>query len=160
KLILAASGRGDEAERARLVNAAAEITLVWRDHAPYGNALNALLLLTFIELLAGAADYLDAIRRMYVAKLLDQAREEPEGGAAGAEGGGDDARVGDGDGGCTGRAPARVRLLPEMALAAGFVLKTKAEGWKLFCDRMNGPHLLLWEHFPGFDRLRCALELA
>ena len=47
-----------------------------------------------------------------------------------------------------------------MALAAGFVLRTKAEGWKLFCERMNVPPFLLWERLPGFDRLRRALSLA
>src|SRR5262249_4810288 len=48
----------------------------------------------------------------------------------------------------------------DMALAAGFVLRTKAEGWKLFCERMTGPPFALWEILPGFDRLQRALKLA
>ena len=48
----------------------------------------------------------------------------------------------------------------DLALAAGFVLRTKAEGWKLFCERMTVPPLALWESLPGFDRLQRALKLA
>ena len=48
----------------------------------------------------------------------------------------------------------------DMALAAGFVLRTKAEGWKLFCERMTVPPFALWENLPGFDRLQRALKLA
>ncbi len=47
-----------------------------------------------------------------------------------------------------------------LALAAGFVLRTKAEGWKLFCERLNVPALVLWRLYPGLDRLQRALALA
>ena len=46
------------------------------------------------------------------------------------------------------------------ALAVGFELRTKAEGWRLFCERLHVPPLALWESLPGFDRLRRALALA
>src|SRR5262249_44730637 len=51
------------------------------------------------------------------------------------------------------------RLL-RLTYAARFVLRTKADGWKLFCERMNVPPFLLWEGFPGFDRLRRTLNRA
>src|SRR5262249_26516564 len=34
----------------------------------------------------------------------------------------------------------------------------KAEGWKLFCERMGVPPFVVWETLPGFDRLRRALN--
>ena len=37
------------------------------------------------------------------------------------------------------------------------MLRTKANGWKLFCERLNVPPFLLWEAFPGFDRVQRAL---
>jgi hypothetical protein len=55
-----------------------------------------------------------------------------------------------------GKRPAWQRFL-DVALAAGYMLRTKAEGWKLFCERMNLPPFLMWKMFPGFDRLQRAL---
>jgi hypothetical protein len=42
------------------------------------------------------------------------------------------------------------------------MLRTKADGWKLFCERLNVPPFLVWEcgALPGYDRLRRALTLA
>jgi hypothetical protein len=48
----------------------------------------------------------------------------------------------------------------ELAYAFGYTLRTKADGWKLFCERLNVPPCLLWEKLPGFDRLRRALALS
>jgi hypothetical protein len=48
----------------------------------------------------------------------------------------------------------------DIAFAAGYMLRTKANGWKLFCERLNVPPFLLWEEFPGFDRVQRALALA
>ena len=39
------------------------------------------------------------------------------------------------------------------------MLRTKADAWKLFCERLNIPHLRVWELLPGFDRLKRALAL-
>jgi hypothetical protein len=47
-----------------------------------------------------------------------------------------------------------------LALAAGFVLRTRAAGWRLFCERLSIPPFLLWEMLPGCDRLQRALRLA
>src|SRR2546428_21654 len=57
RLILAASGRGDEVEKDRLVNAGGRIALSMPDHSPFAHAFNELSLLTFIELLDDAAFY-------------------------------------------------------------------------------------------------------
>jgi hypothetical protein len=48
----------------------------------------------------------------------------------------------------------------DLALARGYVLKVQADGWKLFCDRMNLPAFTTWEPLRGFKRLRRALHLA
>src|SRR5262249_4534363 len=45
-------------------------------------------------------------------------------------------------------------------LAAGFVLRTKADGWKRFCERRSVPPFATWEGLPGLDRVRRALALA
>jgi len=48
QLILAASGRGDEAERDRLVRAGDRIHLSMQDHAPYADAFNELAMLIMV----------------------------------------------------------------------------------------------------------------
>src|ERR1700683_590954 len=60
RLIFAASGRGDEAERDRLANGD-HIALRMPAHAPYGHAFQELSFMVFIELLEAAARYLDAV---------------------------------------------------------------------------------------------------
>src|SRR5262249_15997242 len=45
-------------------------------------------------------------------------------------------------------------------LAQGFTVKTQADGWKLFCERLGVPPFALWQALPGFDRLQRALALA
>jgi hypothetical protein len=47
----------------------------------------------------------------------------------------------------------------DLALAYGFILRTKVDGWKLFCERLNVPPLLLWQVLPSFDWLRDSLTL-
>jgi hypothetical protein len=56
--------------------------------------------------------------------------------------------------------PTTADRLFALALAAGFILKTKADGWKLFCQRMTIPPFAFWEGLPGFDRLERALARA
>jgi hypothetical protein len=145
RLILAAGGRGDEAESERLVNAGPRITLSMPDHHPWSHAFDELALLVFIELHEFAAHYLESFSR---ADQIDDLLDDAEGN----EGEGDEAEAEKGKAG-------RLRYL-DMALAAGFVLKTKAAGWKLFCERMSVPPFLTWEVLPGFERLRRALALA
>lgn len=142
RLILAASGRGDAAERDRLMNTGGRITLAMPDHSPYAHALSELSLLTFIELLEEAARYHDASELASDSLDTTHVRED-EGEEA------DDA----------GKDPIWQRTF-ELACAAGFMLRTKADGWKLFCARLHVAPFLLWEGLPGLDRLRRALTLA
>jgi hypothetical protein len=157
RLILAARGRGDEAEWARLANDGSRITLSAADYSPYARAFDELAKLIFIELLDGAAGYLEAL------DWLDDAHE-----ILGDEGEDDEDRSIDGPQGGTstgsveqdpGERPVGKRAL-DLALATGFVLWTKAEGWKRFCARLSIPSFLLWQELPGFDRLQRALATA
>jgi hypothetical protein len=153
RLILAASGRGDEAERTRLTNAGGRIALSMQDHAPYAHAFNDLALLTFIRLLDEAARYqadlafADDARDTFDA---DEAEEESDEAAEET-----DAKADEED---ASQEPVCFRTL-DIALAAGYMLRTKANGWKLFCERLNVPPFLHWEIHPGFDRLQGVLAL-
>jgi hypothetical protein len=167
RLILAASGRGDEAERDRLANAARRINLSTPDHAPFARAFDELALLTFIELVEDAARYFDALERADDDLALfgdsDEA-EEDEGDTAAGEEGEEAEEEPDAkadvepakDDTCERRLGQRFL---EIAYASGYVLRTKAEGWKLFCERLTVPAFLLVAEFPGFDRLQRALAL-
>jgi hypothetical protein len=158
RLILAAGGRGDKAERDRLVRGADRITLTMPSHAPYSEAFDELALLVFIELLDDAARYQDASVRAndaldiygagdYVQEEEDDQREAVE--ELTTKSAKDK----------LGKRPPSVRRL-ELAHAAGYVLRTKMGGWKLFCERMSVPHALLWESLPGFDQLQRTLALS
>jgi hypothetical protein len=127
RLILAAGARGDKVEQARLTAAGKCILLEVQDHAPFAIAFGELSMITFIELLEVAADYLDSLRE---AGLLEGAAVEIE-----------DEPL-------------------DLALAAGFLLRTKADGWRLFCERLSVPAFAEWELLPGFERLQAALGLA
>ena len=146
RLILAASGRGDEAEKGRLANAGRRITVSMPDHSPYAHAFNELAHLTFIELLNDAHCYTTAMT----------ARDDEAEGSE-AEGSADKKR-----GRATTAKQADLAWASSLglALACGFVLRTKADGWRLFCDRLNVPVFLLWEGLPGSDWLESALTLA
>ena len=149
RLILAASGRGDEVERIRLVSAAPRITLAMPDHSPFAQAFRELAFLIFIELLAEAGRYTEALA------LADAStQEEPE---EEERGEGEEAAEPANEG--TGKRSLSERFL-DLAWAAGFMLRTKADGWKLFCERLNVPPFLLWGGLPGLDRLQRALSLA
>jgi hypothetical protein len=165
RLIVAAAARGDQAERERLLNASRRITLSMPDHAPLGHAFNELALLVFIELLDEAARYLEAFEHADDVRDLfgpDDEEEDcgkaDEGGAGppeGEPGAAADAEVEE----YAGDRPAWQRSL-DIALAAGFMLRTKADGWKLFCERMSVPPFAGWEYLPGFDRLKRAVKVA
>jgi hypothetical protein len=161
RLILAASGRGDEAERDRLANAGERIDLSLPSHSPFALAFQELSALTFLELVEAAALYADAN------ELADDALNIASAGNKEQDGKEDEredaeqlrepaAAASNAD---SGERPAWTRAL-EHAYAAGFILRTKADGWKLFCARQTVPPFLLWEGFPGFDRLQRSLALA
>jgi hypothetical protein len=156
RLILAASGRGDEVERDRLGKAAQRITLSMPEHAPYAHAFDELALLVFLELLEEAARYRDANDRAEDAFDLfgdedNQAEGDGEGADAEAE-----AMPADRD---RSSPPAWQRPL-ELAYAAGYVLRARADAWQRFCARLTVPPFKLWEGLPGFERLQRALDLA
>jgi hypothetical protein len=166
RLIVAAGARGDEAERQRLTNAGRRITLSMPDHAPLGHAFHELALLIFIELLEEAARYLEALDHAEdVADIVGPEDEEEDCGEA--EDGGGNPTEGELDATAdselaedyTRDRPAWQRSL-DIALAAGFMLRTKADGWMLFCERMSIPPFAGWEGLPGFDRLQRALKVA
>jgi hypothetical protein len=129
------------------------------------HAFDELALLTYLELLEDAACYRDALDRAGDAR--DRSSAETEVAAEDhREADGDEAedvaeeevdaavRVND-----ARNRPAWQRAL-DLALAAGFVLRTKADGWRQFCARLHVPAFLLWQDLPGFDRLQRALALA
>jgi hypothetical protein len=158
RLILAAGGRGDEAERDRLTKAGKHVTLTMQDHAPYAHAFDELALLTYIELQEEAARYAEAfVREGDASDLSDendegaeeiQDEEEPETLA-------NEAVTEDEASELT----AQQRMM-DLVLASGYMLRTKTEGWKLFCERLNVPPFLLWKVLPGFDRLERYLAIA
>jgi hypothetical protein len=155
KLILAASERGDEVERDRLGRAGGKITFSMPDHSPYALALNELSLLAFIELLDDAGRYFDSftLSDEYDSSSADDAGNEADEDDQAEEA---DTKSTTDDG---GERPPWLRAL-DLAFGAGYVLRAKADGWKLFCERLNVPPFLLWKDLPGFDRLRRALDLA
>ncbi|MFL5340568.1 MAG: hypothetical protein ACJ8F7_10500 [Gemmataceae bacterium] len=147
-LILAAAARGDEVERERLNNTAGRIELSMPDQTPYVEAFQQLALLTIIELLAAAAEYLEWLDRADARLSADvKGQPKPRRGKTRRTGN----RAAD--------RPEWERYL-QIAYAGGFMLKTKMAGWKLFCERRNFPPFWFWEGLPGFDRLQRALETA
>jgi hypothetical protein len=161
RLILAAGARGDEVECDRLLNAGQPVTVSFRDHLPYVIALQQVSMLAYIDLLDEATFYLDALdladdmRDLYgdadpgEAQTPDAGKSDGSEEEAEAESSPEDA--------CEN--PACRRTL-DAALAVGFMLKTKVDGWKLFCERMTVPPFLVWEGLPGFSRLQDAVALA
>jgi hypothetical protein len=157
RLILAASGRGDDAERERLAKAGGWITLSVPGHHPYAKAFEELAFLTFMELLDAAGLYFDAFACTGdTGGCCGEGKSEEEGDARG-DGGPDAEACAEGAWDDAGERPPWQRAL-DVALAAGLMLRIKADGWRLFCERMNVPPFLLWEGLPGYDRLQRALR--
>jgi hypothetical protein len=150
RLIFAAGSRGDTIEQGRLARAGRRLTLSVEDHAPFAHAHAELSMLAFVELLDGAADYLEALLRANDARM--PAGDESEGSA-----GDDGAEDTHAKPGAEGREAERWL---DVALALGYSLKAKADGWKLFCERKSLPPFAAWAFLPGFDRLQRALKLA
>src|SRR5438045_2493974 len=142
RLILAASGRGDEAERNQLVRTGGRIHLSMQDHAPYAQAFDDLALLFFIDLLEEAARYqecLDFVADARDAFDADEAEEESDDGAEETDAQAEEGHVQED----ASEEPVCFRAL-DIALAAGYMLRTQANGWKLFCERLDIPPFLHW----------------
>jgi hypothetical protein len=168
RLIVAAGARGDQAERDRLANAAGYIGLSARDFTPYSAAFDELALLVFVELLEGAAGYLEALDAAEARAAFEDAGVEADGDRAARD------QAGHGEAGAGAEPAMEAGAVPgesdrdkpstaerhfRLGLAAGFVFRTKAAGWRLFCERLTIPPFGRWEFLPGFDRLRRALAL-
>lgn len=149
RLILAASQRGDEAERDRLVQAGSRLEFSMAGHAPYAHAFGELEMLTFLDLLEEASSYIQALA------CIDEAGDEDEGQTDEGQTDESGAVESADDRGWLAR-----KQSLDLALAAGYLLLTKADGWKQFCEEMQVPQFLLWKSLPGFNRLKRALALA
>jgi hypothetical protein len=155
RLMMAAGARGDDAEQERLKATGGRITLSIQDHMPFANAFDELARLTFMELLDMSVGYLDALEGP---SEIDELSER---GVDGATDGADDAMAHpddevDSDRGMCLTGQRRL----DIALATGYLLKVRTEGWKRFCERLGVPSFALWELLPGYKRLRIALRLA
>ena len=141
RLIVAAGDRGDEVERERLMNASKRITLTMPDHAPMSDAFDELAELVFMELVEEAARYDNAFEHWGDHEMMDFI-----------------------DGKKGRKAPVRKNGRTEressidLCLAHGFILRTKAAGWKLFCERRGLSYFGIWQYLPGFDRLQRRLK--
>ena len=154
RLIQAVSGRGDKAEADRLANAGERMTLSMLDHSPYAHAFNELSLLTFIELLDNALFYQSCWAfRDDARDIFDDDENETEDSTT------EETHPQADESLDPGKDRTWFRTL-DAALAAGYILRTKANGWKLFCERLNVPPFLCWDMLPGFERLQVLLDAA
>lgn len=152
RLMFAAGGRGDEAERERLLRVGQRLNLPMLDHQPYAHAFQDLEQLTYMDLVETAALYFDAFAHVRNAACRDQATDMDD-----EEGESDGDEASDVSEAQTTEEDSDEDLAWGLALANGYLLKTKAEGWKLFCERLNVPPFLCWSHYPGYHRLQRAL---
>lgn len=168
RLILAAGARNDDAECDRLVQASGRISLTMSDYSPFAHSFGELALYYYIELLDHASVYLESFVRADLVDFSTEASpddadgDSEEGNAdphdeSASEETDDDEAEWDTD----ARSPpwSTSERWFRHALATGFVLKTKAEGWKRFCERLSIPPFVLWQELPGFERLQIALDL-
>jgi hypothetical protein len=159
RLILAANGRGDKAERDRLAGVGNRINISMQDHGPFAQAFNDVSRFAFIEVLDYSAFYNDAVLHMLFkfGSLRADDLEPPakaEDTPSPADLGKEEETEVDVPGNAAGDE------LRDTLLAAGFMLRIRANGWKLFCERLGVPPFALWEHLPGFDRIESALAAA
>jgi hypothetical protein len=152
-LIFNAGVRGDKDEQARLVSSAPRIVFNVAHHQPFVLAFNDLAEALFLELLELAGSFFDKLTLSREALHDDDVlnlhnEDEDERGGPSVEDGPQ------ADGEENGRS---CRWL-WAAMADGFVLKTKASAWRLWCDRRHLPAYALWEMLPGWQRLKGALE--
>jgi hypothetical protein len=155
RLILAASGRGDEAEAKRLAMAGERVSFSFAGHMPYSQGFRDLADLTAFELLEDAAEYLESFHDWDDEEDEESEDGDSDDGDQAEEEPGDDEADKESDPG-----PSRLDRFLHITLGRGFLFKTKMNGWKLFCERMGIPPFLLWEPLPGFARLQRAIRIA
>jgi hypothetical protein len=142
RLIVAACDRGDDAERHRLKNASQPIILSFMDYSPHSLALHELATAVLLALLEDAAQFNDAHERWHEASMTNITEGEADTPLSPAE-----------------EEAATVKdQLFQLFLAQGFMLRTNAAGWKLFCGRMGFSPFSLWHKLPGVERLQRHLK--
>ena len=142
-LIVSANARGDEAEAVRLVSSAGWKSFRQRDFVPHSEAFRDIAIGVFMELLDLVAEL--AERSDDTNDAMANARAQKPKRQRGGTNGGD------------GKSPLWERYM-QLEYAFGFLLKTKADGWKLFCQRRHLPPFSLWEFLPGWKRLQRYLK--
>ncbi len=152
RLLLAAAGRHDDQEHERLMRSAGRVAFRMPDHAPWAHAFHEIATLTMMELVEDAAAYDEAFH--HAIKMIDDTDDGDELSDEECEPGDEEPSPD-----VKPANPPWVRAMG-VVYAAGFVLKTKIDGWALFCERLNIPPLLLWEALPGYERLQETLEMA
>jgi hypothetical protein len=166
RLIKAAVGRSDEAEVRRLVDSSGNITLSTRDYFSHMRAFDELSLHVFVELLDVAAYLVEVLAHVgaperYIGANLYDCDEQDE----------KDDAVEDGEGRPDAQVAVKVaaampedvhylRRVIDSSRAIAFVLRTKVEGWKQFCERMNVPPFTEMQLLPGFERLQRTIARA
>jgi hypothetical protein len=149
RLLLAAGGRDDDAERDRLVGASPRVGRSLPDYYPYSQAFQELTLQTYMELHELAAQLLETLA-LTDACEPDDVPEDEEVSDAPSPYPPDSAEA----------EPSEWERHLELAFVAGYILKTKTAGWAAFCDRLSVPPLLLWTAMPGYDRLERAWKVS
>jgi hypothetical protein len=160
RLIAAAGARGDTVEQDRLGKASPHVSFSTRDYTPWARAFDEIATITFMELLEDAAKYRDCHERWSneVEMMKDEDEKEEEGDEEAADESEADLATPEADTDAPEERSNATRFL-DLFLAQGFFLKTKADGWKLFCDRFGIPPFALWELYPGYERLKWNLEM-
>jgi hypothetical protein len=157
RLILAAGARGDIAERDRLSSTSRLLALRIRDFVPWAQAFSEVSMIIFMGLVEEAAEYQEALldwskvyRKLHQSANQAQALDEDEEADAASADPSEPAEPSEDE--------KSENFLFEAHLAAGFILKTKFDGWKLFCERLNVPALTIWEVLPGYERLAAIVK--
>jgi hypothetical protein len=162
-LILKAGARGDRAEQQRLSSSAPRVTFAAPHQQPVAEAFTDVAEHLFLELHDLAASYLER---------LAESREAQHDEYRGDEGDDDDDEEDEQDTDHENYEPAED--LPEgddgedsiswrllwLAMAGGFMLKTKVAAWRLWCERRHLPPFAVWEILPGWKRLKHAIDHA
>jgi hypothetical protein len=157
-LIFNAGVRGDREEQQRLATSAPRIAFELPHQQPVAQAFNDLAEHLFLELHDLAARYLELLAGAREAQY-DEDRGEA-----------DDLELDN----VNDKASEPAHDVPEsdddensissrflrLAMADGFLVKTKVAGWRLWCDRRHLPPFAMWEILPGWRRLKRAIEHA
>jgi hypothetical protein len=127
------------------------------DHAPWAHAFHEIATLTMMDLVENAAAFDEAFH--HAIELMDDTEDN---GDEDEDEMSDEECESDKEEPSPDVEPANPPWMRAMGVvyAAGFVLKTRTDGWARFCERLNIPPFLLWEALPGYERLQEALEMA